>query len=252
MGKLLHAVHETEYPARDFDGIQVKDILGSNVGCQNVQMFLIDYPPGKSAEGRHDTHDEIAFVVEGTGELVIDGQTHPLQRGVGAFVPAGTHHLVRNTGTGPLRFVSANSPLYQEGNGQTAPAGRRTVDANEVEAEVMGERRFRVLVDPAIGCHSVTQFIGLIPPSRAPYHSHPYEEVAYILEGEGRAWGRVGDAEDWTPIRAGSAIYMPPGVEHCLENNGTGWLRVLGVFSPAGSPRQKLPQPNAGAAAGDH
>jgi len=31
----------------------------------------------------------------------------------------------------------------------------------------------------------VTQFIGFIPPGRAPDHFHRYDEVIYILAGEG-------------------------------------------------------------------
>ena len=38
---------------------------------------------------------------------------------------------------------------------------------------------------PEVGCESVTQFIGLVPPGRAPDHFHRYDEVIYILEGEG-------------------------------------------------------------------
>ena len=31
----------------------------------------------------------------------------------------------------------------------------------------------------------MTQFIGIVQPSKAPFHSHPYEELGYIVEGEG-------------------------------------------------------------------
>jgi oxalate decarboxylase/phosphoglucose isomerase-like protein (cupin superfamily) len=37
----------------------------------------------------------------------------------------------------------------------------------------------------------------------------------------------------------GTAIYLPPYHEHCLENTGTEPLQVLGVFHPAGSPAAK-------------
>jgi quercetin dioxygenase-like cupin family protein len=42
------------------------------------------------------------------------------------------------------------------------------------------------------------------------------------------------------PIRAGSSIFLPPGVPHCLENVSEGVLRLLGVFSPPGSPANKM------------
>ena len=47
-------------------------------------------------------------------------------------------------------------------------------------------REFRYLVNQDAGCVDVTQFVGVIPPGRAPDHSHTYDEVVYVLEGEGR------------------------------------------------------------------
>ena len=46
-------------------------------------------------------------------------------------------------------------------------------------------REFRYLVNQDAGCLDVTQFVGVIPPGRAPEHSHTYDEVVYILEGNG-------------------------------------------------------------------
>jgi mannose-6-phosphate isomerase-like protein (cupin superfamily) len=78
----------------------------------------------------------------------------------------------------------------------------------------------------------VTQFVGSIPPGRAPDHFHNYEEVLFILRGEGRMWAGM----THTPIAFGSCIYLPKGQVHCVENTGDGELRLLGVFYPAGSP----------------
>ena len=78
----------------------------------------------------------------------------------------------------------------------------------------------------------MTQFVGSIPPGRAPDHFHEYEEVLFILRGEGRMWaGTIS-----TPIEFGSCIYLPRKQVHCVENTGAGELRLLGVFYPAGSP----------------
>ena len=65
-----------------------------------------------------------------------------------------------------------------------------------------------------------------------PRHFHEYEEVLFILRGEGRMWA----GETNTLIGPGSCIYLPRGQVHCVENTGSGELRLLGVFYPAGSP----------------
>lgn len=85
-----------------------------------------------------------------------------------------------------------------------------------------------------VGCQTVTQFVGWIPRSRAPFHRHTYEEAIYILEGRGilHLRGQSAAAE----FGPGTSIYLPVGVVHCLENPGPAAIRVLGVFHPSGSP----------------
>jgi mannose-6-phosphate isomerase-like protein (cupin superfamily) len=89
-----------------------------------------------------------------------------------------------------------------------------------------------VLLDESVGSAQVTQFVGGIPPGRAPDHYHEYEEVLCILKGEGRLWAGASS----TPIEAGSCVFLPRRQVHCVENTGSGELRLLGVFYPAGSP----------------
>jgi mannose-6-phosphate isomerase-like protein (cupin superfamily) len=72
-------------------------------------------------------------------------------------------------------------------------------------------------------------------PGRAPMHSHSYDEVVYVIDGEGTL--HFGGRE--TPIGPGSAMHLPPLVEHCLENTGKGSMRVLGVFHPSGDPASR-------------
>jgi quercetin dioxygenase-like cupin family protein len=97
------------------------------------------------------------------------------------------------------------------------------------------DRHFRVLIDPRHGARNVTQFVGFIDRSKAPFHTHTYEEAIYILEGEGIVHV-AGDEPFDAAIRPGSSIFLPPGTPHCLENASPGLLKLLGVFSPPGSP----------------
>ena len=107
--------------------------------------------------------------------------------------------------------------------------------------QATGDRRFRVLFGPGSGCDAATQFVGEIPPGRAPEHSHPYDEVVLVLEGVGVL--HAGPAHQ--PLTPGSCVHLPPGQRHCLENIGASTLRVLGVFHPGGSPAAKQSRPAA-------
>src|SRR5207248_456211 len=107
-------------------------------------------------------------------------------------------------------------------------ARHAVVGVDEVEAgEATAGRMFRLLVP----CPSATQFVGYIPPGRAPDHYHRYDEVVYVLEGNGALHI---DGES-TPLRPGSCVHLPAKLVHSLENHGPGEMQVLGVFSPAGS-----------------
>ena len=72
-------------------------------------------------------------------------------------------------------------------------------------SETTADRWYKVLLDHHVGRSQVTQFVGAIPPGRAPDHYHEYEEVLCILQGR-------------------------------VENTGDSELRLLGVFHPSGSP----------------
>lgn len=165
--------------------------------------------------------DELVFVLEGSGSAEIDGEAHALRAGISLFIPAGTAWTASGDAT-------AISVLVHEPDPSDGPA---VVDCDEVEKGTATAGRQFVLGAP---CASATQFIGLIPPGRAPDHFHYYDEVIYVLEGE----GYLDVSGEQAPIRAGTCIHLPKTLVHSLANTGESELRVLGVFRPAGSPAE--------------
>lgn len=60
---------------------------------------------------------------------------------------------------------------------------------------------------------------GLLKPGKMlERHIDPYEEIYYVLQGQGIM--TVGDEEQ--QVSAGDAIWLPYGVPHSLLNNGDG------------------------------
>jgi len=170
--------------------------------------------------GGHDA-DELAFVLSGTGTAAIGGDERPLHPGISLFIPAGTSW----SASGDAKAVSV---LVHEPDPADGPA---VVDCDEVEKGTATAGRQFVLGAP---CASATQFIGLIPPGRAPDHFHYYDEVIYVLEGE----GYLDISGEQAPIRPGTCIHLPTTLVHSLANTGESEMRVLGVFRPAGSPAE--------------
>ncbi len=107
---------------------------------------------------------------------------------------------------------------------------RRLADQEEQAATT--SRTFRIVADPSTGLQSATHFVGYVPTERAPDHFHTYDEVIYVLEGE----GTLHAGGDRTSVAAGSFLELPAGTVHCLENTGEDVMRLVAVFRPAGSP----------------
>ena len=161
----------------------------------------------------------------------------PIRRDTALWLPPGARYRLAASPPGQLTLDSVTLPAAPAADRGATP-GRRSHGWSELgdcPVEVTGDRRFRVLFGPGNGCEAATQFMGEIPPGRAPLHSHTYDEVVLVLEGEGVL--HAGPAEH--PISPGTCIHLPPGQQHCLENTGPGTLRVLGVFHPGGSPAAK-------------
>ena len=172
-----------------------------------------------------DARDEVLYVLEGTGRISIGGDEHPLHPGVAVFVAAGT----RWSASGDARAVSVlvHDPLPS--------SGHAVLDLSEMErGTATAGREFLLGATPDCGCETVTQFVGLIPPGRAPDHFHKYDEVIYILEGQGELCidGEV------AALGPGSCVHLPRTLVHCLANTGDTEMRVMGVFRPAGSPAE--------------
>ena len=202
-------------------------------GCERLEQRVIRFGPGRSAERKLAGQQEVLYIVDGRGRLHLDGRMHKLEPNMGVYLVPGETYTVENTGPEDLHVLSVLAP-----EGRAAAAGQRRVtvrfdDQPELEASI--ERSFRYLVNEDAGCFGVTQFLGIVQPSKAPFHSHTYDEVGYIVAGEGIA--HVGGGS--FPLRAGSCFHLPPDEVHCIENTGSTPLQILGVFHPSGSPANR-------------
>ena len=247
--------HQSEISGLPLEGGTLQWLVDRGLGAQHVMAYRLRLDSDSALSHVHSGAEEALYVLEGRGEIQVEGMTHHVGPGQAVFIPDGAEHTYVNTGAPPLTLVGAMAPpialdeilpamprldlsgLASASLNETAVAPRM-MDERQVTPTLMGERSFRVLVSPDVGCRQMTQFTGVIPTGRAPLHAHPHEEAVYILAGTGRLWIEdqpVGD------LRSGSVVFFPIGVRHTLENTGRDDMKVLGAFSPAGSPEAKLP-----------
>lgn len=203
-------------------------LFGIDRGCAEFEQRVLRFD-GPAGERSSRSDDEVLFVLSGHGTASIGGEETELSPGSAAWIAAGTPWEV--TGAEGLEVLSVlvREPLPANGRSHAVIAAE---DA-EAGAATAG-RHFRLLANPEHGCASVTQFVGFIPVGRAPDHFHAYDEVVYVLQGN----GAVHIDGETAPLVQGSAVHLPARLVHCLENTGPGEMHVLGVFRPAGSPAE--------------
>ena len=213
-------------------------------GAEAISLRVLEFAAGLSPGLRNPGCDEVLYVVEGTGTLFLDGSPRGVSPETGVMLRSGVCLTIENPGPGALTLVGSQcpdpgasigfeSPRTSPAPGASPACREPVVRLSEQPTQFADDGRwFRVLVDQGTCGARVTQFIGAIPPGRAPDHFHEYEEVLCVLEGRGRFWAGESHAE----IGPGSCVFLPRGQLHCVENTGGGELRLLGVFYPSGSP----------------
>lgn len=205
---------------------------------EHLEQRVIRFAPGASRERTAGSRHELLYAVSGSGELELEGERHELEPGTAAFVAPGESWSVENHGPDELLLVAVSATADLPVDESRRKRIVRFHDQPEHTASV--ERTFRYLVNEDAGCLDVTQFIGIVQPSKAPFHSHPYEELGYILQGEGVA--HLGGRS--VPLRPGSCFHLPPEKVHCIENVGPGPMHILGVFHPSDSPANRVYEDN--------
>jgi mannose-6-phosphate isomerase-like protein (cupin superfamily) len=229
--ELAVPVVRRQVPARSLaPGVTVAELLDDRQGCRGLHQRRLRLADGAEVTGTAGGRGEAWYVIAGSGTLAAGTApgTAALRPGTAVWLGASQGYRCRALGGESGLDILASTVRA----GSPAGPALQVTRLDDCEPERTGDREFRVLLSSGL---TITQFVGLIPPGRAPEHHHAYDEVVHVLDGQGVVHLRAGD----TAIEPGTAIYLPPGQPHCLENTGPAPLRVLGVFHPAGSPAAK-------------
>jgi mannose-6-phosphate isomerase-like protein (cupin superfamily) len=234
-----HAVAEQdlEWMRAEGDIAERTVAIDAAFGSKVLELHVARYQPGRSRPRTLDGVQEVMYTAAGRGRLLVDGEPCELEPGTAAYVVSGETYEVDNPGPETLLLVSATAPHDARGPLE----GRRLVRYDDQPAlPASGDREFRYLVTDEVGCTELTQFFGIIAPGRAPEHSHVYDEVIYVLEGEGML--HIDGSDE--PVAVGTCIHLPPLLEHSLENSGDSPMRIVAVFHPAGDPASRAYEAN--------
>ena len=230
-----------EGPATVSGTLKIWSQVSRATGAKAISLRILEFAQGQSPALQNAGADEVLYLLENLDQsqpwsnhctINIDQEPFEVNSQTGIYIKPGQNFSIENMTEKPVVFVSCQCPVIDEKTISNELQVAPIIRLNDRAALPTADRWYRVLVDDEVGSRQVTQFVGSIPPGRAPDHFHQYEEVLFILKGTGRMWADQTDTE----IGPGSCVYLPKGQVHCVENTGTSELRLLGVFYPAGSP----------------
>lgn len=77
------------------------------------------------------------------------------------------------------------------------------------------------------GREAVVARVEVAPGAKAGRHTHPGDEISYVMEGEATL---LIDGQPPRQVKAGESFVIPAGIVHDAHNNGTAPIKLLGVY----------------------
>lgn len=113
------------------DHTQIREILHPNNDPIPLNYSLAHATVGVGAASLPHIlkrSSEVYVILQGEGEMYIDGQTAPLKTGDLLYVPAGANQHIVNTGTVELQFLCIVDPPWAEQDEEVLEGGRHIED----------------------------------------------------------------------------------------------------------------------------
>jgi quercetin dioxygenase-like cupin family protein len=105
----LSEIEGRVYPARR----RTQNLVGgaSPIQAENFAMGMVTLEPrGGQVPWHNHEQGEVYLLLEGRGEICIDGERAELSGGEAVFIPSGAFHQLTNVGDAPLRMVYCYGP----------------------------------------------------------------------------------------------------------------------------------------------
>jgi mannose-6-phosphate isomerase-like protein (cupin superfamily) len=101
-------------PFTTADGSTIRELLGlPTAPVRNQSLAEATLAAGQATERHyHAESEEIYYVVEGSGEMELEGERCPVAAGDAVLIPTGARHQIRADADG-LRFLCCCAPAYR-------------------------------------------------------------------------------------------------------------------------------------------
>ncbi len=104
---------EQATPFTTADGSTIRVLLDAASGTANQSLAEAWLEPGQATERHyHAASEELYVLLDGSGEMEIDGERARVDPGDAVLIPPGARHQITALADGPLRFLCCCAPPY--------------------------------------------------------------------------------------------------------------------------------------------
>jgi mannose-6-phosphate isomerase-like protein (cupin superfamily) len=100
-------------PFTTADGSTIRVLLDAESGTANQSLAEAWLAPGQATQRHyHAASEELYVLLDGAGEMEVDGDRADVGPGDAVLIPPGARHQIRARDDAPLRFLCCCSPPY--------------------------------------------------------------------------------------------------------------------------------------------
>jgi quercetin dioxygenase-like cupin family protein len=109
----LPIVDEKTIPALDLPGRRLRWVVTKETtSAQHCTMCVIQVQRGQTVRPAHShpNGEEVIYIVQGSGRVMIDGIVEPVHEGCAVLFPQGSIHMLQNTGDEEMKVACFFAP----------------------------------------------------------------------------------------------------------------------------------------------
>ena len=98
------------------EGTQIKQYFHPENTQNGINYSLAQFilGPGKKSKLHKMSSTEIYYILEGSGTLYVNDESHHLEKDDSAYIPPNSKQFIENTGTNDLKFLCIVEPAWKQ------------------------------------------------------------------------------------------------------------------------------------------
>lgn len=113
----MNAVKENDVKWLELPGRRCRVMIGGNhLKANNITFGITEIPPRSKVSPHKHEQEEVIYILQGYGEVLIDGKTERIEEGTGIYLPGNSEHCIENKSDVVMRFTFAFSPPVKIGS----------------------------------------------------------------------------------------------------------------------------------------